>query len=122
VVLHTIAGDVVLAFYPDAAPGHVQQILALARAGVFDTTHFFRIEPNFVAQISVAEDRTTPLTESQKGLIHKLKAELHPTLKHHRGTLSMAHADGDVDSGETSFSILLADAPHLDGQYTIFGF
>jgi hypothetical protein len=33
----------------------------------------------------------------------------------------MAHQDNQPDSGETSFSILLGDAPHLDGNYTIFG-
>src|SRR5262249_13084712 len=34
---------------------------------------------------------------------------------------SMARQDNDPDSSETSFSVLLADAPHLDGKYTIFG-
>jgi cyclophilin family peptidyl-prolyl cis-trans isomerase len=34
--------------------------------------------------------------------------------------LSLAHGD-DPDSGETSFSILLGDAPHLDSLYTVFG-
>jgi cyclophilin family peptidyl-prolyl cis-trans isomerase len=34
--------------------------------------------------------------------------------------LSLAHGD-DPNSGETSFSILLADAPHLDGKFTVFG-
>jgi hypothetical protein len=33
----------------------------------------------------------------------------------------MAHDDGRPDSGETSFSILMGDAAHLDGKYTVFG-
>ena len=33
----------------------------------------------------------------------------------------MARMDHDPDSGATSFSILLGDAPHLDGKYTIVG-
>ena len=33
----------------------------------------------------------------------------------------MARADGQPDSATTSFSIILGDAPHLDGQYTVFG-
>ena len=35
--------------------------------------------------------------------------------------LSMARADNDLNSGESSFSILLSQAPHLDQKYTIFG-
>src|SRR5690606_4984312 len=35
--------------------------------------------------------------------------------------LSMARADGDRNSATSSFSILLGKAPHLDGEYTIFG-
>jgi len=42
------------------------------------------------------------------------------TIKHRKGTLSMARFN-DPDSGTTSFSILLGDATHLDGQYCQFG-
>jgi cyclophilin family peptidyl-prolyl cis-trans isomerase len=52
--------------------------------------------------------------------IHPLKAEF-SHLRHRRGTLSMARDDNNPDSAETSFSILLGEAPHLDGRYTIFG-
>jgi hypothetical protein len=61
-----------------------------------------------------------PLSAQQRGLVTKLKAE-RSTAKHIRGSLSMAREDGDPDSGTTSFSILLGNAPHLDGNYTIFG-
>jgi hypothetical protein len=33
----------------------------------------------------------------------------------------MARRDDSTMSARTSFSILIADAPHLDGKYTIFG-
>jgi peptidyl-prolyl cis-trans isomerase B (cyclophilin B) len=120
VVLHTAAGDVVLAFYPDVAPRHVAQILRLVRLGVYDTTHFCRIEPTFVAQLSTALDRSEAPSAEQRAAIHPLPAEF-GSVPHRRGTLSMAREDGKPDSGETSFSILLAAAPHLDGKYTIFG-
>jgi cyclophilin family peptidyl-prolyl cis-trans isomerase len=123
IVFRTQAGDIVFALYPDVAPVHAEQILKLARLGVFDTTQFVRYEPGFVLQLSVAEQRSVknPLTAEQKAAIHALKAEFSRTLKHRRGILSMAHQDNQPDSGETSFSILLGDAPHLDGNYTIFG-
>jgi cyclophilin family peptidyl-prolyl cis-trans isomerase len=120
IVLHTVAGDLVLALYPDAAPQHVEQLLKLTRLGVYDGTHFYRVEPNFVVQLSTALDRTTPLTPEQKAALHPLPAEF-GKLKHRRGVLSMARENNKPDSAESSFSILLADAPHLDGQYTIFG-
>src|SRR5262249_51169256 len=120
IVLHTVAGDVVLALYPDVAPQHVEQLLKLTRLGVYDGTHFYRVEPNFVVQLSTALDRTTPLTPEQKAALHPLPAEFSP-LKHRRGVLSMARENNKPDSAESSFSILLANAPHLDGQYTVFG-
>jgi cyclophilin family peptidyl-prolyl cis-trans isomerase len=119
VVLRTVAGDVVLAFYPDVAPRHVEQVLRLMRQGAYDTTHFCRIEPKFVAQLSTVLDRDEPLTAEQRATVHRLPGEFGG--RHRRGVLSMAHDDGDPDSGETSFSVLLGDAPHLDGKYTVFG-
>jgi cyclophilin family peptidyl-prolyl cis-trans isomerase len=120
VVLSTTAGDIVLALYPDVAPKHVEQILKLVKLGVYDSTDFSRIEPGFVAQLTAAEARQKPLTNEQKAALHDIPAEF-SVLKHHRGTVSMAHQDGKPDSGRTSFSILLGDAPHLDRQYTVFG-
>jgi cyclophilin family peptidyl-prolyl cis-trans isomerase len=119
-VFHTTAGDLVFALYPDTAPKTVMQFLALVRAGVYDTTNFARIVPGFVAQVSSAADRTRALTAEQASLVHRLPAEL-SILKHERGILSMARQDGDLDGAETSFSVLLGSAPHLDGNYTIFG-
>jgi cyclophilin family peptidyl-prolyl cis-trans isomerase len=120
VVLSTSAGDVVLALYPDVAPQHTEQILRLVRLGVYDTTHVCRVEPRFVAQLSTALDREEPLTAEQKAAIHRLPAEF-STVPHRRGSLSMARDNDDPNSGETSFSVLLGDAPHLDGKYTVFG-
>ncbi|MBI3551010.1 MAG: peptidylprolyl isomerase [Elusimicrobia bacterium] len=120
IILHTIAGDIVLALYPDVAPRHVEQILKLSRAGLYDTTHFFSLVPGFYSQLSGATDRSSPPSPDQRGLVHRLKAEF-SGLHHQRGTLSMARDDRDPDSAETSFSIILADWPEGDRRYTIFG-
>ncbi len=119
-VFHTLAGDLVFAFYPGVAPKTVEQFLKLTRNGIFDTAHFRRLEPGFVLQIGSADDRIIPLNEIQRAIIKKLPAEF-SKLQHRRGILSMARYDDDINSATTSFSILLGDAPHLDGQYTIFG-
>ncbi len=109
-----------LALYPDIAPQHVAQILRLVRIGVYDTIGVYRVDPSFLVQLFDARNRQIPLTSEQDAAIQPLKAEL-SSLHHRRGTLSMAHYEGKLDSAETSFSILLVDAPHLDGRYTIFG-
>ena len=41
-------------------------------------------------------------------------------LKHERGVLSMARAMNPNSAG-SQFFIMVADAPHLDGQYAAFG-
>ncbi len=121
IVLHTDAGDIVLALYPDVAPKHVEQLLRLAKLRAFDGIHFYRVHTGFLAQLSTVEDRLTPLTEEQRRAIKKIPAEF-STISHQYGQLTMARQDNDVDSAETSFSIMLGSAPHLDGKYTIFGF
>ncbi|MFT4589762.1 MAG: cyclophilin family peptidyl-prolyl cis-trans isomerase [Limisphaerales bacterium] len=42
------------------------------------------------------------------------------TVKHARGVVSMARWE-DPNSAQSSFSLVLGPAPHLDGKYTIFG-
>ena len=120
VVLHTVAGDLVLELYPNAAPATVQQFLRLVRAGIYDTTAFARIQPGFIAQVSSAQDRLQPLTPDQSALLHRLPLEA-SGLKHARGVLSLARPEGDPDGGESSFCVMLGPAPQLDGKYTIFG-
>jgi cyclophilin family peptidyl-prolyl cis-trans isomerase len=120
VVFNTPAGDLVFTLYPDVAPRHVEHFLRLTAEGVYDSTHFGRLERGFVLQLFTAEDRRVPLTERQRALLKPVGAEF-SALPHRRGVLSMAHTDDDPDSGCSSFSILLGPAPHLDGKYTIFG-
>lgn len=116
----TTGGTLTLKLLPDVAPRTVEQFKRLIAAGVFDGVYFYRVEKNFVAQTAMAQyDRATPLTPEQRALLVPIPLE-NGSLLHKRGVLSLAHGD-DPNSGETSFSILLADAPHLDGKFTIFG-
>ena len=43
-------GDVTVALRPDLAPGHVEQIKALAREGAYDNVAFHRVIGGFMAQ------------------------------------------------------------------------
>jgi len=120
VALHTDLGDIVLAFYPDSAPEHVRQFLRFAKLGLYDGTTFHRVAPGFVLQGGLLTTRSTPVPQKYAPLVKPLKAEFNAR-KHERGMLSMARSD-DPDSGMDSFFIVLDSQPHLDGQYTLFGY
>lgn len=120
IVLRTDLGDIVIALYLEDVPNTGAQMLALARAGVFTGTDFFRVEPNFVVQLD-PNRREPPLSDDLKALLRKQKLESKPGIVHRKGVVSLARHDGDPDSGTGSFSVLLRDSPHLDGKYTVFG-
>src|SRR5687767_10199166 len=72
IILRTVAGDLLLNLQPEYAPEHVRQVLKLARAGVYDGTHFYRVHKGFVAQLSTAHERLVPLTAEQAAAIRKI--------------------------------------------------
>jgi cyclophilin family peptidyl-prolyl cis-trans isomerase len=120
VVLHTSMGDLVVALEPDLAPEHVRNFLKLTQTGWYDHTIFHRVVPGFVVQGGLGQARTGNQTHYADKWIRSLKGEFSSTRKHIRGVLSMARAD-DPNSALTSFFIVLAPAPNLDGKYSIFG-
>jgi len=120
VLLHTSAGDLVLELFSQEVPKTAAYFEELVREKLYDGTQIFRVEPGFALQSSLVEARDTYLTPKQKSLIHRVPFEA-SGVKHLRGSLSFAHPDGDLDGGTSSFSILLNDAPHLDGKYAVFG-
>lgn len=118
-IFHTNLGDIAVAFYPNAAPKHVAQILRLAKVGAFDGIKIFRVEPGFVAQIQSHTSRRPELNAEQLKAVKTIPSEF-SSIKHRRGHLSMARFD-DPNSADTSFSFMLGNAEHLDGRYSIFG-
>ncbi len=69
VVFHTTRGDIVFGLFDEVAPRHAAQIRALVRLGVYDTSSVFRVEPGYLAQITDAPNRKTPLTSEQRKAI-----------------------------------------------------
>lgn len=120
VVLHTTLGDIVVAVYPEAAPRHAEQFLLLAKLKAYDSTPVHWIKPGYLIQFAAAGGRRLPLSREQRSALRRLPLEA-GALKHTRGALSMARDPKDPGSAESSFSILLRDAPHLDGKFTAFG-
>ncbi|KAL6350579.1 hypothetical protein AAG906_019226 [Vitis piasezkii] len=121
VVFQTNYGDIEFGFFPGVAPKTVDHIFKLVRLGCFNTNHFFRVDRGFVAQVAdVVGGRSAPMNEEQREEAVKTVVGEFSDVKHVRGILSMGRY-ADPDSASSSFSMLLGDAPHLDGQYAIFG-
>lgn len=117
--LSTTMGDIVIGFAPDVAPEHVRNFLRLAELGVYDGTGFHRVVPKFAIQAGDLSSRQAPLTQVQRKVVGPVKGEFN-ALKHEPGIVSMARGD-DPDSATTSFFIVTAPTPSLDGKYTAFG-
>jgi cyclophilin family peptidyl-prolyl cis-trans isomerase len=121
VVLRTVAGDMVLGLYPDVAPETVRQVLRLARLGVYDTMHFGAMQRGFYLQLHAPDERLVPMNEEAEKALIPVKGE-HGDMHHRRGILSMPPAvAGEPDSAVSAFSIMLGDAPHVDGKQAVFG-
>ncbi|GAQ77981.1 cyclophilin-like peptidyl-prolyl cis-trans isomerase family protein [Klebsormidium nitens] len=121
VVLQTSMGDIEVAFFPKLAPITAAHILKLFKLGCYNSNHFFRVDKGFVAQIAdVVGGRQVQLDARQLEEGDKAIPGETTDVPHVRGILSMARHD-DPNSGKSSFSILLGNAPHLDGNYAIFG-
>ena len=106
-------GRVVIEMRPDLAPRHVEQIKRLARSGFYDGVVFHRVIDGFMAQGG------DPTGTGTGGSGNKLPAEFSKE-PHVRGVASMARTQ-DPDSADSQFFIMFAPAPHLDGQYTVWG-
>ena len=113
-------GDIVLRFFPDVAPRHVDNFLKLSKEGFYNGTTFHRVIPGFMIQggdpNSKSPDRAM---HGMGGPGYKVKAEFN-SKPHKRGIVSMARAN-DPDSAGSQFFICVADANFLDWQYTVFG-
>ena len=119
-VIETKLGNLELKFFPEVAPGHVSNFLELAKKGFYDGTIFHRVIPGFMIQ---GGDPNTKNPDRSKhgmgGPGYTIKAEFSGK-PHKRGILSMARAQ-DPNSAGSQFFICVADAPFLDGKYSVFG-
>ena len=119
-VIETKFGNIDLRFSPHLAPNHVYTFIELAKKGFYDGTTFHRVIPGFMIQ--GGDPNTKNPDRSRHGMGgpgHTIKAEFNEK-PHKRGTLSMARS-ANPDSAGSQFFLCVADAPFLDGKYTVFG-
>ena len=120
VILETNRGTMKLKLFPDVAPNHCKNFKKLANSGFYDKTAFHRIIPGFMIQGGDINSRDNdPKNDGHGGPGWTVDAEFNE-ISHKRGILSMARS-ADPNSAGSQFFICVADAPHLDGQYTVFG-
>jgi peptidyl-prolyl cis-trans isomerase B (cyclophilin B) len=105
--------------YPEHAPISVENFENLANGGFYDGLTFHRVIPGFMIQGGC------PRGNGTGGPGYTIKGEFTMNgfkndLKHTKGVLSMARAM-DPNSAGSQFFVMVADAPHLDGQYAAFG-
>jgi peptidyl-prolyl cis-trans isomerase B (cyclophilin B) len=111
--LDTTKGPMRLTFFPDKAPGHVKNFLALAQIGFYNGVTFHRVIKGFMIQGG------DPQGTGSGGPGYQIPAEFNDT-SHEVGVLSMARTN-DPNSAGSQFFICLERTPHLDRQYTAFG-
>lgn len=113
-------GSFVMELYPSYAPETVANFCDLVYDGFYNGLTFHRVIPGFMAQTG------DPTATGTGGSDKKVKGEFKNngfsknTLKHERGTVSMARTN-DPDSASSQVFICFEEAPHLDGDYAAFG-
>jgi cyclophilin family peptidyl-prolyl cis-trans isomerase len=120
-VLETSMGEIVIEFYPEKAPAHVNYFVNLAKSGFYNGTTFHRVILRGIIQGGdpLSKDPTKRALYGTGGL-RKLKAEFND-VPHIRGTVSAVLFPGEPNSAGSQFFICVSDQPSLNGQYTAWG-
>ena len=120
VTLKTTLGSLKIKMEPDWAPNNVRNFLKLTATGWYNGTSFHRIVKDFVVQGGMENTRAGVQAHIGDRWVRPVKGEFSGDAKHLRGVISMARGN-NPDSATTSFFLMLAPSPHLDGQYSAFG-
>ncbi len=102
-------GRILIKMHPELAPKHIARIKQLVGYGFCDGLSWFRVIPGFMAQTGGAYDKTG----------RTIPAEINSG-RTTRGAVFMSHGK-DINSADSQFFILLADSPHIKGNFTYWG-
>ena len=105
--------------YPEVAPNTVNNFISLVKKGFYDGLIFHRVIPGFMIQGG------DPEGIGMGGPGYTIRGEFSGNgfqndLKHTPGVLSMARTMAPNSAG-SQFFVMVAPAPHLDGEYAAFG-
>ena len=113
-------GVIRIELLPELAPKTVANFKKLAARGFYDGTYFHRVLPGFMIQGGDPQTKDGDPRNDGKGGPGYAIADEFTDYPHRRGVVSMANR-GSRNSGGSQFFIVLADMPHLDGKYAVFG-
>ena len=105
--------------YPEVAPNSVNNFISLVKKGFYDGLIFHRVIPGFMIQGGCPEG--TGMGNPGYSIKGEFSNNLFKNnLAHDRGVLSMARSMRPNSAG-SQFFIMVAKAPHLDGDSAAFG-
>jgi len=112
VILDTKSGLIVIEFFPEDAPNHVDNFINLTESGFYDDTVFHRVIKDFMIQ--GGDPKTKPLAyddikewgTGDPG--YTIDAEFN-NIKHNRGIVSMARSQ-PINSAGSQFFIVHQDS------------
>jgi len=116
IVIDTTKGRIVIKLRNDIAPQHAERIKQLAREGFYNNVPFHRVMDGFMAQTGDGQN----FNGTGGSKYPNLKQEF-SKVHFQRGIVGMARRGDSVDSANSQFFIMFADAPSLDRQYTVIG-
>jgi cyclophilin family peptidyl-prolyl cis-trans isomerase len=121
VVMQTNHGRIVLGFLPDKAPNHVENFKKLTREGFYTGLKFHRVIPGFMIQGGCPNTRDGAFGHpGTGGPGYQINAEFND-VDHERGILSMARSQNPNSAG-SQFFLMVKHSPHLNRQYSAFGY
>jgi cyclophilin family peptidyl-prolyl cis-trans isomerase len=129
--LETDLGPIEMALLSNAAPNHVRNFVALARAGYYDGLQFDHVRhetsdvEEFKGQVLDTIEGGGPLgaedLEDHDSIGYWLKPETDAKVAHEEGSVGAVRGE-ELDSAGCKFYITVGKPPAtLDGNYTVFG-
>lgn len=110
---------ILIELYPEIAPNTVKNFISLVNKGFYNGLTFHRVIPGFMIQGGCPQG--TGMGDPGYSIKGEFKANgFENKLKHEPGVISMARASNPNSAG-SQFFVMVAAAPHLDGQYAAFG-
>lgn len=116
-------GTITIDLLEDVAPGHVEQIAALAAEGAYNDVVFHRVIDGFMAQTGDVQHGKVGADMRRAGTGGSDRPDLQAEFSdvpYDRGTVGMARAQ-NPNSANSQFFIMFAPGPFLNGQYTVVG-
>lgn len=120
VTMKMASGNLIkIELYPEIAPITVNNFVDLVSKGYYNGLKFHRVIPGFMIQGGC------PDGTGMGNPGYSIKGEFTSNrfkndLKHTTGVISMARS-GNPNSAGSQFFLMVANSPHLDGQYAAFG-